>query len=205
MNRIVNTVALLREPGLALDDFASRFEDAGPAEQIAITEAIDRRGQERLWALAAGRRIGIDELVPQDFEPLRPVVFHGKNSLPAVSRFQKRFCRPATGTPRRELWGFNFQPLRWLVPLTGPGYFVAYDVEYPLGGVAIDYRRVPTSHPADWPPIVPNSFRLSRFIYDGTVDYLRRVSAHLLIGRATRGGEQEMPNWFVLCREDPDV
>ena len=32
MNRIVNTVALLREPGLALDDFASRFEDAGPAE-----------------------------------------------------------------------------------------------------------------------------------------------------------------------------
>ena len=204
MNRIVDTVALLQGSNIILDDFAARFEAAGPAEQIAITEAIDRAGQERLWELAAGRTVRLDELVPPGFEPLHPVIFHGKNSLPAVSRFQKRFCRPPPGTPGCELWGFNFQPLRWLVPLTGPGYFVAYEVENQLGTIAIDYRRVPTARPADWPPIVDNSFRLSRFIYHGTVDYLRRISDHLLIGRATRGGTTELPNWFLLCREDVD-
>jgi hypothetical protein len=32
------------------------------------------------------------------------------------------------------------------------------------------------------------------------VDYLRRVSAHVLIGRAHRDGKA-LPNYFLLCRE----
>jgi hypothetical protein len=32
------------------------------------------------------------------------------------------------------------------------------------------------------------------------VDYLRRVSQHVMIGRATRYGA-ELPNYFLLCRD----
>jgi hypothetical protein len=139
-------------------------------------------------------------MVPPDLGPLRPVIFHGKNSLPMFSHFQKRFCRPSEGGD--ELWGYNHQPVRWLAPLTGPGYFVAYDSPDGPGGVAVDYTRIPADRPTEWPELHDNTYRLSRFIYNGMIDYLRCISEHLLIGRATRDGK-DMPNYFLLCREDP--
>ena len=45
-----------------------------------------------------------------------------------------------------------------------------------------------------------NDQGLSRLVYANMVDYLRRVSKHVLIGRAYKDGK-EMPNWFLLCRE----
>lgn len=202
MSRLTRIQELLRAPALDRDALAETFEAASPAERVEITESIDGAAQAKLWEAAAGGAVTIEEMVPKSLGPLRPVIFHGKNSLPAFTRFQKRFCRPAAGVERDELWGYNHQPTRWLVPLTGPGYFVAYDSPDGPGGVAVDYTRIPPDKPAGWPEIVDNSFRLSRFIYNGTIDYLRRVSQHLLIGRATRGGKP-MPNYFLLCREDP--
>ena len=79
---------------------------------------------------------------------------------------------------------------------------MAYNSDSPLGTVAVDYRRVPLARPEQWPEVHDNSYRLSRFIYNGMVDYLRRISTHLLIGRATKG-EKSLPNYFLLCREDP--
>jgi hypothetical protein len=178
------------------------FEAAPPRERVRITESIDGRGQAKLWDVTAGRDVTIAELVPPEHTALRPVIFHGKNSLPAFTRFQKRFCRPSPEVRRDELWGYNYQPVGWLAPLTGPGYFVAYDTADGPGRVAIDYTRIPADKPREWPEIHDNTYRLSRFIYNGTIDYLRRVSEHLLIGRATRAG-RDMPNWFLLCREDP--
>ena len=142
----------------------------------------------------------IAEMVPPDLGPLQPIIFHGKNSLPMFTNFQKRFCRANEGSD--ELWGYNYQPVQWLAPLTGPGYFVAYDSAEGPGGVAVDYTRVPTAKPGEWPDIHDNTYRLSRFIYNGMIDYLRRVSDHLLIGRATKAGK-DLPNYFLLCREDP--
>ena len=192
--------AILREPVVDLDAFARRFESAPHAERVAITESIDRKGQEKLWEASRGGPVTIGQMVPPDLGPLREVVFHGKNSLPVFSRFQKRFCRPAAGIGRDELWGYNHQAMQ---PFTGPGYFVAYDSPgNPFGPVAIDYTKTPTGRPDGWPEIHDNTYRLSRFIYNGTIDYMRRVSEHLLIGRATRAGNA-MPNWFLLCREDP--
>jgi hypothetical protein len=202
MNDLLEFKELLRAPQLDRRAIADAFESASPAERIAITESVDGATQAKLWQAAEGGPVTIEELVPRALGPLRPVIFHGKNSLPAFTRFQKRFCRPAAGAERDELWGYNYQPTKWLVPLTGPGYFVAYDARDGLGGVAVDYTRIPPGKPAEWPEIVDNSFRLSRFIYNGTIDYLRRISPHLLIGRATRAGK-EMPNYFLLCREDP--
>jgi hypothetical protein len=201
MDRIQQVNELLRAPQADCSAVAEVFEGATPRERIGITEALGGKEQEKLWHAAEGGAVSIGEMVPRELGPLRPVIFHGKNSLPAFTRFQKRFCRPAAGVDRDELWGYNHQPTRWLGPLTGPGYFVAYDSNG-LGGVAVDYTRIPTGKPVEWPEIHDNTYRLSRFIYNGTIDYLRRVSPHLLIGRATRAGK-EMPNWFLLCREDP--
>src|SRR5262245_13457958 len=202
MARVDEVLALLATEQIDLDRFAGLFESAPLRERVEITEQIDGRGQAKLWDATAGRGVRIAEMVPADLGPLRPVIFHGKNSLPAFTRFQKRFCRPAAGVGRDELWGYNYQPVSWLAPLTGPGYFVAYDTANGPGGVAVDYTRIPPDKPAEWPEIHDNTYRLSRFIYNGTIDYLRRVSEHLLIGRATRAG-RDMPNWFLLCREDP--
>jgi hypothetical protein len=193
---------MLRSGSFEREPFAHAFESAPHEARVAITEAIDGKGQAKLWEAARGQRVVIDEMVPRDLGPLRPVIFHGKNSLPLFTRFQKRFCRPAQGIESDELWGYNYQPTTWLAPLTGPGYFVAYDTGDGLGGVAVDYTKIPPGRPESWPEIHDNAYRLSRFIYNGTIDYLRRVSQHLLIGRATRAGK-EMPNYFLLCREDP--
>lgn len=201
MSRQEKIKSLLQAGAVDRQAIADEFEAASPRERVDITESLDGKAQEKLWHAAAGQAVTIGEMVPKELDPLRPVIFHGKNSLPAFTHFQKRFCRPAAGTDRDELWGYNYQPTKWLAPLTGPGYFVAYDSNG-LGGVAVDYTRIPTGKPAEWPEIHDNSYRLSRFIYNGTIDYLRRVSQHLLIGRATRAGK-EMPNWFLLCREDP--
>jgi hypothetical protein len=202
MDRNGETLALIAKDHVDLAAFAERFEAAPHGERVRMTEAIDGRGQAKLWEASAGRAVRIAEMVPASLGPLRPVIFHGKNSLPVFTRFQKRFCRPAAGVARDELWGYNYQPVGWLAPLTGPGYFVAYDTPDAPGGVAVDYTRTPPAKPPEWPEIHDNTYRLSRFIYNGTIDYLRRVSEHLLIGRATRGGH-DMPNWFLLCREDP--
>jgi hypothetical protein len=192
--------AMLREPVIDLEAFARAFESVPHAERVAITESIDRKGQEKLWEAAKAGPVTIGQMVPRETGPLREVIFHGKNSLPMFSRFQKRFCRPAEGVSRDELWGYNHQALQ---PVTGPGYFVAYDSPgNAFGPVAIDYTKIPTGRAPHWPEIHDNAYRLSRFIYNGTIDYMRRVSEHLLIGRATRAG-QAMPNWFLLCREDP--
>jgi hypothetical protein len=68
----------------------------------------------------------------------------------------------------------------------------------------VDYRVLPPDKPAAWPKIIPNSARLSRFIYNGTVDYLRRVSKNVVIGRAYRR-DKPMDAWFALVRREVAV
>ncbi len=162
----------------------------------AIRSLGGARAQARLWeAAAAAPAVTLDDLVPPDLPPLREVIWQGKNSLPAFTLFQKRFCRPAPGTTSAQLWGYNHTAIAWLV---GPGYFVVHrEGDAPA---AIDYRLVPPSQPAGWPAVKPNDTGASYFVYRDMVDYLRRVSRHVLIGRATRYGK-ELPNYFVLCRE----
>ena len=170
------------------------LDHAGRME--AIVALVGPKAQGRLWDATVGTPpVALGDLVPPDAPPLREVIFHGKNSLPAFTLFQKRFCRPPAGQPADRLWGYNHQSLAWL---TGPGYFVVH----PEGDApaAIDYRQVPPVQPPGWPAVKPNDAGLSRFVYRDMVDYLRRVSRHVLIGRATRYGK-ELPNFFLLCRE----
>ncbi len=178
-------------------EIAALLDGGSHADRMqAITSLGGPGAQGRLWTAAANTPpVTLADLVPPDAPPLREVIFHGKNSLPAFTLFQKRFCRPPADVPGDQLWGYNHQALAWL---TGPGYFVVH----PEGDApaAIDYRMVPRGHPAHWPDVKPNDVGFSRFVYRDMVDYLRRVSRHVLIGRATRHGK-ELPNYFILCRE----
>src|SRR5262245_40652688 len=175
---------------------AEVVDGGGHADRMeAITTLGGTTLQAKLWHAAAGApTVTQADLVPPDYQPLREVIFHGKNSLPAFTLFQKRFCRPPAARTA-ELWGYNHQALAWL---TGPGYFVVHDE--PANGAAIDYREVPPQGCPNSPPVRPNDRGFSRFVYKDMVDYLRRVSTHVMIGRATRHGKP-LDNSFVLCRE----
>jgi hypothetical protein len=158
-------------------------------------QTLKRRELAELFEAAAGNPpLRLVDLVPAEVPALTAVIHEGKNSLPMFTRFQKRFCRPAGDTAGKELWGYNEQDLR---PLTGPGYFVVHEEG---GGLIVDYRLLPTAPPPGWPKILPNSARLSRFIYNGTVDVLRRVDERVTIGRAYRR-DKPMDAWFALERQ----
>jgi hypothetical protein len=176
----------------AIADLLDRLSAAERRE--AITALAGPRLQARLYqSVAAAAPVRLGDLVPADAPPLREVIFHGKNSLPAFTLFQKRFCRSSTSGD--ELWGYNHQSLAWL---TGPGYFVVH--EEGARGAAIDYRAVPPDHPRTWPEVRPNDQGFSRFVYRDMVDYLRRVARDVFIGSAHRDG-RELGNYFVLARE----
>jgi hypothetical protein len=187
---------LLRGP-IDMRAVGAFLDECAPAQRRAAVRALSKAEQAALFEAARGvRPLGLADLVPTATAPLTEVIHSGRNSLPAFTLFQKRFCRPAGEVGTRELWGYNHQAMSLF---TGPGYFVAY--ELPAGEVLIDYTRVPPHGAAGWPAVLPNSARLSRFVYYETQDTLRAVSQHVSIGRAARHG-QALPNWFALCRED---
>jgi hypothetical protein len=183
----------------AIDRIGEALDRMTHAARLWTVLSIEPSEQRTLWELLKDRQCDTAHFVPAGVEPVVEVIHHGKNTLPAHNFFQKRFCRADDGSS--DLHGYNHQSLSWLV---GPGYFVAHDTageSDPPAAYVIDYTRLPAKKPDAWPPIVPNERRLSRFVYAGMKDYMRRVSSHVSIGRAHRHGKP-MNAWFVLCRED---
>ncbi len=172
---------------------AAFLDRLAPEARVREARSLAAAEQARLFEAARGfRPVTLDDFVPAGEAPLHEVIHYGRNSLPVFKTFEKRFCRPEREA--RELWGYNEQVFK---TFTGPGYFVARQAD--ATEVVIDYCEVPPAKLASWPPILPNSARLSRFIYYRTRDFMRGVSRHVSIGRATREGKP-MDNWFVLCR-----
>jgi hypothetical protein len=190
---------MLSSSAVAMEAIRDHLDGLDP--QARLTEAMSLRGshQKRLFDAAAGfRTVTLDHFVSPSREPMSEVVHRGRNTLPMFSHFAKVFARPDDGTPD-QLWGYNRNP-GFIETTVGPGYFVAHphDVQ---GEVLIDYVMQPPRHPDGWPEIIPNSARISRFVYYQTQDVMRGVSSHVTIGRATKKGKN-MSAWFVLCRVD---
>jgi hypothetical protein len=116
--------------------------------------------------------------------------------------FDKRFCRPEGASDR--LFGYNASPFEWSV---GPGFFLAVRTAgrpewEERGAIVVDYFQIPDGPMVEgWPPAVPNTKGLQRFVYHRTRDFMRRVSTHVTIGAAFRE-EKSIDHYFVLCRED---
>ncbi len=187
---------------VALEEALDR---ASPDERRDAVLALDRAAQRRLYHLAAqAPPLALEDFVPAELAPREAVRHFGKNTLPlpfALRFFEKRFSRPESGPPR--LFGYNETPVvRWV----GPGYFVAVATAgepawTTRGAVVVDYFRVPDGPvPAGWPPVVPNTRGLQRFVYHGTRDFMRRLSQHVTIGAAYKG-ERPLDHYFVLVRE----
>ncbi len=178
---------------------AELLDGLSQVERVATVRSLVRGQQRRLYEAVDGfRPVQLADLVPPAVEDFTPVRHYGKNTLPAFTHFEKRFCRPRGadhGKPE-ELYGFNFQSM---APLTGPGYFVAHE-DPGSPEVWVDYSRVPSEHPEGWPEVRVNERGLSRLVYGYMVDTLRGVSEHVTIGSAARKG-RDIGSWFVLCRE----
>ena len=192
-------LALLREATVKPIEVAGVLDDMTSAERIAAVRSLGRAEQRRLYDAVAGfRALRLTDAVPASVGSLAEVRHYGKNTLPAFTHFEKRFCRPQDADPESPsvLWGYNEGSMRWA---TGPGYFVLRpDAE--RGELLVDYNQVPPAHPASWPEIRPNDRGLSQFVYGFMIDTVRGVSKHVTIGSAARKGK-DMGSWFLLCRE----
>lgn len=187
-------------PQMGVSDIARALDGLAVETRVQTVARLRRRELAALFEAAADNEpLRLTDLVPAEVPPMTEVIHEGKNSLGVFTRFQKRCVRPAGDQHPTELWGYNEQDLRLI---TGPGYFVVHHDE--RGALVIDYRRLPPTKPPGWPEIIPNSARLSRFIYNGTVDVMRRVSDGVSIGRAYRR-DKPMDAWFALVRCKPAV
>ena len=181
-----------------LGPISAFLDDLAPNVRIEVARGMTNDAQRSLWTLTVGQLVSLSDMVPDDYGPLEPVRHFGKNTLPAFRTFEKRFCRPTDAATTDMLWGYNEGPTRKLV---GPGYFVCRaTLNDPRGATVVDYFSVPPEKPAEWPTITSNERLPQRFVYGFMHDFLRRVSAHVTIGRAWRH-HKPTANHFILCRE----
>lgn len=191
-------VSLFFDPKVDLENLRRVLDSSGHTARVLAIRALNPKQLAALFdACADSDPLTLDDFVPTA-EALSEVIHEGKNSLPAFTSFQKRFCRP-DGEAGEVLWGYNHNPKFEEIAI-GPGYFVASVHE--KGEVKIDYGQLPTGRVATWPEIIPNNSRLGSLVWGGMQDFCRRVSTHVTIGRAYRGG-RPYDAWFALCRKDP--
>ncbi len=181
-----------------IDALAEYLDSLDDTRRVRFVRSIGARTQARLWEAVRNRPATLADLVPPSLPPAVEVIHKGKNTMPILSAFEKRFCR----AERRDdlLYGYNEGPTRNII---GPGYFVVPAAEA-RSEVGVDYREVPPPGarlPLAWPPVKANEVGLQRLVFAGMVDHLRRISRHVTIGRATRSGK-ETNNYFLLCRVD---
>ena len=176
--------------------------------RVGEMQSLGRSPQRRLWEKAADNApITLEHFVPAAVGPLTEVIHEGRNTLPLPGmfrNFQKRFCRPDDAS--NSLYGYNEGATR---PLIGPGYFVTVSTEptpawHTRGAIVVDYFQVPDGAVvAGWPKVVPNQKGLQVLVYNGTRDFMRRVSDFVSIGAAYKG-ESPLDHYFTLVRQPHD-
>ena len=171
---------------------ATHLDSLDAAGRVREIRALSGKQQKKLWHLCRGApAFTLEDLVPPSLGEGKEVIYAGKNSLGAFSQFEKRFQRQASA-----VIGYNFQSMSWI---TGPGYFTCVMSKTNPNELVFDYTTVPTTTPAGWPAIKPNTSGLSRFVYKNLNDYNRRVSKDVIIGSATRAGK-DIDSYYILAR-----
>jgi hypothetical protein len=168
--------------------------------RIQTTLSATKEDMATLWELVKDQPVDADHFAPSGTGAMKEVIHHGKNSLPAFTHFQKRFCRADDDSG--DVYGYNHGSTEWL---TGPGYFVAHTAadQDPPSDYLIDYTRIPPKKPEGWPEIRSNEGGISALVYGRMKDYMRKVSTHVSIGKAYKEGKV-VGAFFMLCRQDPE-
>jgi hypothetical protein len=186
----------LLRAGARSPEIARHLDGLAPPERLRQVLAVRGSGVARLYEAVEGAPpIALAELVPE--ERATPLVYEGRNSLLLFSRFQKRFAR-VDGT----IVGYNHQPFAFI---TGPGFFVvrapAADGPHP-GEMLFDYTAAPPGVPAGFPAYKPNDRGLSRLVYMGMHDWVRRVARGVVVGKAFSADGADRKAWFSLTLAD---
>ena len=178
------SLARLLRAGAPAADIAGYLDGLSAAARVEEVLGITGGGVKRLYdAMAGTPTVTIDEFVPRSHEGT--LIYEGRNSLVAFSRFQKRFLRLGSG----EVIGYNHQTMSFV---TGPGYFQLREAtgEGPHGSeMFFDYTApAPATSPVGWPTYSPNESGLSRLVYAHMKDYVRRVARGVIVGKAYKKG-----------------
>ena len=181
-----------------IDEIGARLDAMSHAERVKAVRSMCAGTQALLWEMAEGTELTLEDFVPADKPALTEVIHFGKNSMPLFSSFEKRFSRPANGGTGRALLGYNEGMLR---PVVGPGYFMVRETPRSgKGPVVIDYYATPRETVPAWPAIAGKDSGLPALVYGFMHDYMRKVSAHVTIGRAYKF-HNVTNNYFLLCRD----
>ncbi|MEL6346832.1 MAG: hypothetical protein AAFV53_27210 [Myxococcota bacterium] len=201
---MADLLSLIHSPHASIDEIGAYLDSLSQPARLLAIDGLGLRAQRALYRKAASAQpLSLTHFVPTNAAPRQDVCHQGRNTLPLPGRhrrFKKRFCRP-DGDEQR-LFGYNDAPSQRLI---GPGYFVAVpSTAQPSwaerGAIVIDYFQIPDGPVVEtWPTVIPNSQGLQRFIYNGTRDFMRQVSAHVSIGAAYKG-EIPVGSYFTLCR-----
>ena len=169
---------------------STALDAAGHEERLTWLRSLSGKEEAALYTLCAGTTLTVEEM----HRGTGDVVIHeGWNSLPAFRSFQKRVT-----VHQDEVQGYNHQTFSFV---TGPGHFRVRPSEDVPGEVWFDYVWEATSAPDAFPPPKSNTSGLSTLVYGHMIDIVRKVSDHVVIGRAIKKGK-ETPNYFGLVRVD---
>jgi hypothetical protein len=193
----------------SIQDIGTYLDGLDHARREAESLTLSRREQADLFERAGeGPPIQLSHFVPESLAPNVAVRHPGRNTVPVPHHFQlfaKVFARSEEDP--RLCHGYN-DSNAWFIT---PGYFVAYETRgnrewEKRGGVVVDYLRVPGGKvPSGWPRVVANDVGLQKLVYFRTRDFMRGVSRHMSIGRASKQserGDEELDFWFTLCRRE---
>jgi hypothetical protein len=182
---------LLARPDCTQAQLAAHLDALSTEERVRQCRALGKKLQKRLWEVCAeAPAFTLEDLIPST--ETGTVRWAGKNSLGVFTHFEKRF-----GRHQGAVVGYNFNPgVAWF---TGPGYFTTVAAPGRPKEILFDYTRVPSTAPAGWPAVKPNSGGTAKLVYGKMHDFCRRVSQTVIIGAATRLGKP-IDAYFVLAR-----
>lgn len=161
--------------------------DAAPfADRVNWMRGLGKKDLVALWTLSEGRDVPISYLHGAEGQV---IIHEGQNSLLAFNHFQKRVV-----LRNGRVQGYNEQSMAWL---TGPGHFLVQPGE---GASYFDYTVTVPDAPDVFPPVKSNDAGLSKLVYGGMIDKLRRVAEKAIIGAAFRGGKAT-GDYFMLQKE----
>jgi hypothetical protein len=193
-------VTVFLEPKVDIEKLAEILDGLGHEGRVHATRTWTKKQMEAIFDACAGRPISLDFVVPPSVGSKVEVIHDLRNTLPLFTNAQKRFARLEGDVA--DVGGYNRQ--HGLARVSEPGYFSVRAGEGEHDNeLVIDYGLVPKSKPDVWPEIEANDRGfLNTLVWSGMVDYLRRISEHVSIGRATKKGKP-IGQYFALVRRDP--
>lgn len=190
-----SSLADLLRDGASAKEIERTLDALPPEERVAAVLEITGKNVGKLYeAMAEAPPLAMEEIVPAATPEGETIIFEGRNSLFTFSRFQKRFMRVGA-----DIVGYNHQTWSFV---TGPGYFLikpALETSPHPTELYFDYTEVPAAAPEGWPALKVNDKGLSRPVYGGMHDFMRRVATGIMVGKAYKQGI-EQGAWFTLSR-----